>query len=107
MNDTPAWQPTSESELRSLIASDEAAMEPATLKFWRWVQVNPTKWSLHPVGDECGFWVVAVLGQRCIWFNDIEGGFNLSRFKEFGDIGEEFCNQDDLDLCVRRLLATH
>ena len=72
-------------------------MEPSVLAFWKRVRVQPVKWSLPPWGDSgCGFWVVGVMGQNCIWYNDIEDGFNESRFEEFGQIGEYQCSQSEL-----------
>jgi hypothetical protein len=44
-----------------------------------------------------GFWVVAIMGERVVWFNDIEEGFNLSRYNEPGVIAEYWCNQDELN----------
>jgi hypothetical protein len=54
-------------------------------------------WRCSPWGDEVGgFWVVAVRGDTVIWFNDIEGGFNISRFHTPGIIDEYSCNQSDI-----------
>ncbi len=40
-----------------------------------------------------------------LWFNDIEEGFNVSRFEEAGQIphDEYWCNQDELHLVLRSL----
>ena len=43
-----------------------------------------------------GFWVVAIIGQKCIYYNDIEDGFNESEFEETGQIGEYLTNQSEL-----------
>ena len=45
--------------------------------------------------------VVAVVGQECVWYNDIEEGFNISRFEEFGRIADYWCNQTELEHRVR------
>ena len=39
-----------------------------------------------------------------IWFNDIEEGFNRSRFKVFGKIEEYYCNQDVLECQVQNII---
>ena len=65
----------------------------------------PHKWQLHPWGDEgAGFWVVAQIGQKVIWYNDIEDGFNRSSCSELGLIDEYWCNQDELQWTVGHLL---
>jgi hypothetical protein len=95
------WEPLSEDELLSLIATAEAAMEPPLLAFWERIRVRPVKWALPPWGDEGGgFWVVAVAGHDCVWYNDIEDGFNVSRFEAFGRLAEYWCNQDELHDCI-------
>jgi hypothetical protein len=86
-----------ENELLEQIAAGEKAMDVALLPMWQAIRVEPAKWQLHPWGDMGGgFWVVAIFGQYVLWFNDIEGGFNLSRYRAFGKIDEYCCNQDEL-----------
>jgi hypothetical protein len=76
-------------------------MGPRVLAFWERIRVRPVKWALPPWGDEGdGFWVVAVAGQECVWYNDIEEGFNVSRFETFGRIADYWCNQSELQHCV-------
>ena len=53
------------------------------------VRMAPEKWALPPWGDDGGgFWVVGVLGRYAIWYNDIEEGFNVSEFPQWGQLGE-------------------
>jgi hypothetical protein len=101
------WSPTSEDEIQSLIASEVRQMQPPLVAFWESVKINPVRWSLPPWGDSGGgFWVVAVMGQQCIWFNDVEDGFNASRFESFGIIAEYWCNQLRLHQCLSRSFET-
>lgn len=91
------WTPFSEMQLSSLIADAECAMTPAARALWELCKVRPTKWQSHPWGDlGGGFWVVGIIGQRVVWYNDIEGGFNFSRYDTPGHIAEYLCNQDEL-----------
>ncbi len=102
MGDEQTWEPISESDLVSLIAEAEARMEPSLLAHWRRVRVRPVKWPLTPWGDlGGGFWVVAVIGRECVWYNDIEDGFNASRYDVAGRIMDYWCNQGSLDDCLR------
>ena len=65
--------------------------------FWESIKIDPVKWDLHPWGDEGGgFWVVAIMGNTVLWYNDIEDGFNRSKYSTFGLIDEYWCNQDEL-----------
>jgi hypothetical protein len=96
------WEPISETDLLQLIQAAELEMERSVKRFWDQIKVKPQKWSLSPWGDDGGgFWVVAVIGQQCIYYNDIEDGFNFSRFTSFGCIDEYWCNQTELQFCIR------
>jgi hypothetical protein len=60
-------------------------MEPPVLEFWKNLRICPAKWNLSPWGEMGGgFWVVAVIGDRCFWYNDIEEGFNIGRYEHTG-----------------------
>ena len=93
------WEPISQDSLDKLIADQmtQATAEESAL-FARGA-VTPVKWQLSPWGDlGGGFWVVAVMEDRVLWYNDIEDGFNVSRFVTLGTIPstEYWCNQDEL-----------
>jgi hypothetical protein len=80
-------------------------MTVAQRQLWDAIKVPPHKWHLHPWGDQGGgFWVVALLGRTVVWFNDIEDGFNRSQYKQYGDISDYWCNQDELSWTVQHLL---
>ena len=101
-----SWKPITSDELDAIIGSADFEMEPAVLEFWRLIRIRPAKWNLSPWGDiGGGFWVVGVIGNRCLWYNDIENGFNISHYEEFGRILEYGCNQIELDRCIRSFLA--
>ena len=72
---------------------------------WELIKIDPHKWSQEPHGNQGGgFWVVAIIGNSVIWFNDIEEGFNRSTFKEFGKIEEYYCNQDKLEWQIQKII---
>ena len=65
----------------------------------------PEKWREEPFGNQGhGFWVVALIGNNVIWFNDIEDGFNRSTFTEYGKINEYWCNQDQLEWTIQKFI---
>ncbi|WP_035060713.1 hypothetical protein [Andreprevotia chitinilytica] len=100
-----SWQPISESKIWDKIICAESEMNPAQLRLWEVIKITPVKWQQSPYGNlGGGFWVVAILGQFVIWFNDIEDGFNVSSYEQYGFIKEYWCNQDELDLAVQSLL---
>ena len=99
------WEPISEEALRARMAQGEARMTPPQLRLWEAIRVDPEKWQQHPYGDSgAGFWVVAVMGRTAIWYNDLEEGFNRSRYSAYGTLDDYWCNQDELELTLQFLM---
>jgi hypothetical protein len=93
------WKPISRAALDELVAKELLASTPEDRALFARAAVTPTKWQLSPWGDlGGGFWVVAVIDDRVLWYNDIEEGFNVSCFTTRGTIPstEYWCNQDKL-----------
>jgi hypothetical protein len=99
------WEPITETALRERVAQGEARMSSLQLRLWETIRIEPTKWQQQPYGDQgAGFWVVAIIGTTVIWYNDIEEGFNRSRYSTYGTIDDYWCNQDELELTVQYLM---
>jgi hypothetical protein len=99
------WTPLGEDELSNLIAGAISAMDSQASSLWNLIRVPPVKWQLPPWGDQGGgFWVVGTVGTQVVWYNDIEDGFNISRFEQPGVIAEYWCNQDELQQTMNALL---
>jgi len=100
------WEPISEAELWDKIISAEGRMNPQIFRLWETIKITPEKWSEKSYGEAGGgFWVVAIIGNRAIWFNDIEDGFNCSSYVVSGQIAEYSCNQDELGMAVQHILT--
>ena len=101
------WRPIAEDRIWELMNSARTRMNPLERRFWDAIRIDPEKWTQHPYGDiGGGFWAVALLGRRVVWFNDIENGFNWSNYRDYGSIPEEEyrCNQDRLESTIRELM---
>lgn len=96
--------PIPSDELAAEIREGEAALTPDELRWWREFRIPPEKWQLHPWGDAGGgFWGVGIVGRKVAWYNDIEGGFDLSRYSAYGTIGEYLCSQFELRQVVNAI----
>jgi len=96
------WRPLSEVDLwgKLNLAWDRMTMEQHGI--WEAIRVLPEKWALPPYGDQGGgFWVVGLIGRTVVWYNDIEHGFNRSRYERYGTILDYYCNQDDLEMAIQ------
>jgi hypothetical protein len=99
------WQPIPEAKLWDLINAAWDRMSPPQKQLWEVIKIAPEKWqepSYGQAGD--GFWVVGLIGRSIVWYNDIEDGFNRSRYIRHGTIAEYWCNQDELEVTVQRIL---
>ncbi len=86
------WQPITLKQLNKLIKNPEGEMLSHIKKLWMFVKLNePKKWEEQIYGkDGGGLWVVAVCGQRIVWYNDIEDGFNISLYETLGYFDDYF-----------------
>jgi hypothetical protein len=99
------WQPLSEADLWEKLnrAWDRMTLEQRWV--WEAIRVLPEKWALMPYGNQGGgFWVVGLIGRTVLWYNDIEEGFNRSRYERYGTISDYYCNQDDLEIAIQGLV---
>lgn len=101
------WRPISHEELQSLIAEGLLQAGVEERRIFDLVRKAPEKWALPPWGDQGGgFWVVGILGEYAIWYNDIEEGFNVSEFSEWRQLGEYACDKLELHHWLYRLRAS-
>lgn len=98
------WEPISLSELFNEIEKTEKDLDGELKNFWNLIKIDPIKWEEKEYGEMGGgFWVVAICGNKEMWYNDIEEGFNISDYKTFGKIEYYSCNQDDLIWSLTKL----
>ncbi len=99
-----SFKPINIDSLFVKIREGESRLRGDLANLWELIVVYPAHWQ-HRTSPVLAskFWVVAIFGEYVIWYNDIEEGFNISRYNEHGTIGEYWANQDDLDECVRRV----
>ena len=98
------WKPISFESLYDKIIATENRLMSEMEGFWKLIRVEPEKWQEKQYGEEGGgFWVVAICGRRVIWYNDIEEGFNVSKYHKYGEMDEYWCNQSELDVVITQL----
>ena len=99
------WQPISSEALWAEVNGALSRMNEQQRRFWEVIRITPEKWQQDPFGKEGGgFWAVALVGATVVWYNDIEEGFNRSRYRSYGVIDEYWCDQDELELAIQKLM---
>jgi hypothetical protein len=77
---------------------------PDCLRFWEYIKIQPEKWIEKTMGEDGGgFWVVGLIGKTAIYYNDIEEGYNLSSFSNYGEIDMYCAGQAELHDMVQSL----
>jgi hypothetical protein len=100
-----SWEPISSDNLWDLINEACVRMDAQQARLWETIRITPEKWQQHPWGDEGGgFWVAGIIGETVVWYNDIEDGFNRSRYTRYGTINDYWCNQDELEHSVQQIM---
>jgi hypothetical protein len=98
------WEPISLEDLYDLILDTEKELTSELFNFWELIKIYPEKWKEEKYGNEGGgFWVVGLIGKRIIWYNDIEEGFNISDYIQYGEFSDYWCNQDKLRYAIQDL----
>lgn len=80
-------------------------MSACQLRIWKCIAIAPIRWALKPYGNlSGGFWVVAILGQSVIWYNDVEDGFDISPYSTLGEIATYSANQFELQHVLQQVI---
>jgi hypothetical protein len=99
------WQPITEAKIWDLINKGCLRMSPVQERLWEAIKIMPEKWGHSEYGNGSGeFRVVAVIGRRVIWYDDIEEGFGFSSYVGYGVIGESGCGELELEWAVQRII---
>jgi len=67
------------------------------LRLWERVRVTPSQWIQNQYPNVGPVWVVALMGRRCLYLNQLEGGWGWGRFDVWGTVSE-YHWQADLDI---------
>jgi hypothetical protein len=102
------WKATTKAEIEKMIGYCEEilSLQEDSLKFWEYIKIKPEKWAEKQMGEQGGgFWVVALLGKKIMYYNDIEEGFNLSAYTRYGEIDEYLPGQMELHEMINSLYS--
>jgi hypothetical protein len=97
------------SEVAQEIAGAERDLDAKARRLWERIRIAPVLWKQRQYPDEANqyserFWVVAIMGTRCLYFNHVEGGWGWGRFAEWGNVAEYHWQQDEIQLVIVQTL---
>ena len=97
------WIAFPKKDLLQEIFLAEFNLDHETLILWNKIKISPEIWSCKDVIEE-NFWVVAKTNNQIIWYNDIEEGFNVSKYLDEYIILEYCASQQELNLALKELI---
>jgi hypothetical protein len=86
----------SEIELRE---ADERA-----IRFCERIRISPALWAQEQYPESDKVWVIAVMGNRCLYFNHVECGWGWGQFEQWGKVSEYHCQDLDIHHVVLQTL---
>ncbi len=73
-------------------------------RLWEHVRIQPTQWRQEQYAGAGSVWVIAVMGNRCLYFNTIEEGWGWGRFETWGNVTEYHWQQDEIQHSIYQSL---
>lgn len=92
-----------ESEIRSA-EIELSKFDIRAFRMWEGIRVTPTQWSQKQYEGVGNFWVVGLLGKRCLYFNSVEGGWGWGKYSHWGEISEYHWEQLEINHVVFQTL---
>jgi len=100
------WKPITLEALSRHIELTTHLLTEEEKSFWHFIRIEPRKWIYPDYGTEMvEFFVIAIFGDRVIYYDDIEEGFNISEYKEYGKLISGGANQNDFHEYISHLFT--
>ena len=76
-----------------LIIEAELLLEGLPKGFWRFIKLSPFEIWEAPEDAELEYvWVVAIFGNRCVFYDELNEGFVIGCYEDHGELGENSLN---------------
>ncbi len=80
-------------KLNEIFVHEEMLLEGLPKGFWRLIKLScPEIWEMPEDSEFEYAWVVAIMGDRCIFYDEIKQGFIISRYESHGELDENLLN---------------
>ena len=90
------WRPTTLKDLQNILAQDLEECDGEQREAFGRYRVVPSLFPIVRYGESEQVFVVARRSNEVIYWEDGEGGFNISPLDATGGIAQHWCNQDSL-----------
>jgi hypothetical protein len=76
------------------------------LRLWERIRIPTEVWAQQQYPGVPPFWVVALMGRRCVYLNPVEGGWGWGGYERMGEVSTFHWQQDDIVAVVGWTLMT-
>lgn len=87
-----------------LAAERELGSDERALRLWQRIRIPPEQWRHQQYSEAGPFWVIALLGKSCLYFNAIESGWGWGQYDTYGEIREYHWQNDEIYHAVYQTL---
>jgi hypothetical protein len=81
-----------------IVAAERELNEPdqRAIRLWERIRIPPRRWRSSQYPGTTPVWVIAVLGCRCMYYNELEGGWGWGRYTDYGTVSEFHWQNDEI-----------
>jgi hypothetical protein len=99
------WKPASRAEVERILSEQLAGCTPEQRAAFERLRVPLREAPIERYGRIDGVFLVARKGNEVMYYEDVEGGFELSPLDAKGRILRKGCNQDPLQAALSRWMG--
>ena len=96
------WRPATREEVERIVAAECAGLSAEQRLLWERIRTRIRRAKIARYGKWEPVLVVAEDSDRAIYWDDIEGGFNISTIDEEGRLLDHGCDQDSLAIALHK-----
>jgi hypothetical protein len=94
-------------ELIKLINESEFLLEGLDKSFWRLIKLDtPEIWGNGGDRDSEYIWVVAIMGNRCVFFNNTTRHFNIGAYEQHGEVETYYSYEEKLTDLIPNIISS-
>ncbi|MBK8167850.1 MAG: hypothetical protein IPK64_18040 [bacterium] len=96
------FEPATQQEVEAIVAEGLELCVPQLIETWNTFRIPMRRAPISRYGEMGSVWIVAQRGQEVMYWEDIEKGFNFSPVGDGGEVLQHYCNQDGLEIALRK-----
>ena len=94
-------------DLIEIINNSEWLLEGLDKDFWRLIKLSePEIWENSEDSENEYLWVVAIMGSKCIFYDEAFQSFNIAEYETWGEVKENQSNNTKLHDLISEIVSS-